>query len=378
MNYRVDLFAIFILLGIVQALFLSYFFLTGENRKVQANFFHGILLLAIAFNNIEIFVMYTGYIVNCLYLTDFSEPIAFAIGPAIYLMVRSRARGSVEKIQYLHFITPFIYFILLLPFFIAPENAKYNAYVSAYHPDYPFKEVHLDSDPRWNWFTHHPTELILCSIFIYILLSSMEIAKAFQKKGESFWKSTHPVLALLRSEVIAAISLLVLVVIVKLLNKNDTGDHLFAAYISLVVYLTSFQVIRNSGFFKQASLVDSSKYKSSTLSPDQRENILARLKQVMEAEKPFLNPTFSLPDLSDKLKVSVHQLSQAINEGLNKSFFELTAESRVSEAKRLLKDQPNIKIEEIAEQVGYNSKSSFNTVFKKLTGKTPSEYRSEK
>ena len=95
----------------------------------------------------------------------------------------------------------------------------------------------------------------------------------------------------------------------------------------------------------------------------------------MDTEKPFLNPTFSLPDLSDKLKVSVHQLSQAINEGLNKSFFELTAECRVNEAKRLLKDQPNIKIEEIAEQVGYNSKSSFNTVFKKITGKTPSEFR---
>src|SRR5260370_21738379 len=135
MNYRIDLFAIFIFLGIVQAIFLSYFFLTGENRKVQANFFQGILLLAIALNNIEIFVMYTGYIVNCLYLVDFSEPIAFIIGPVIYLMVRSRARGRVERIHYLHFITPVIYFILLFPFFFAPENAKYNAYISAYHPD---------------------------------------------------------------------------------------------------------------------------------------------------------------------------------------------------------------------------------------------------
>ena len=54
------------------------------------------------------------------------------------------------------------------------------------------------------------------------------------------------------------------------------------------------------------------------------------------------------------------------------------AEYRVGEAKKLLKDQPNIKVEEIAEQVGYNSKSSFNTVFKKLTGSTPSEFRSRK
>ena len=95
----------------------------------------------------------------------------------------------------------------------------------------------------------------------------------------------------------------------------------------------------------------------------------------METEKPFLNPAFSLPELADKMKISVHQLSQIINEGLNKSFFEMTAEYRIEEAKRLLIDQPNIKIEEIAEQVGYNSKSSFNTAFKKITGKTPSEFR---
>ncbi|MBI1768167.1 MAG: AraC family transcriptional regulator [Bacteroidetes bacterium] len=377
MNYKVDLFAIFIFLGIVQAIFLSYFFLTGENRKVQANFFQGILLLAIAFNIIEIFIMYTGYIVNCLYLVDFSEPIAFVIGPSLYLMIRSRARGEVECKQYLHFITPFIYFILLFPFFLTPDDVKYNAYISAYHPDFPFREVNLDFDPRWNWFTHHPTELILTSLFIYIILSSIEIRNAYHRKGESFWKTTNPILVLLRAEVIVSISLLFLVAIVKLFNRNDTGDHLFAAYISLTVYFTSFRVIRNSGFFKQASLVDAAKYKGSTLSSEQKENILSKLKQVMENEKPYLNPLFSLPDLSDKLKFSVHQLSQAINEGLNKSFFELTAEYRVNEAKQLLKDQPNIKIEEIAEQVGYSSKSSFNTVFKKITGKTPSEYRSQ-
>jgi AraC-like DNA-binding protein len=56
----------------------------------------------------------------------------------------------------------------------------------------------------------------------------------------------------------------------------------------------------------------------------------------------------------------------------------MVAEYRVTEAKKLLKDRPNIKVEEIAEQVGYNSKSSFNTVFKKLTGSTPSEFRAGK
>ena len=95
----------------------------------------------------------------------------------------------------------------------------------------------------------------------------------------------------------------------------------------------------------------------------------------MDTEKPFLQPDFSLPQLADRLKLSVHVVSQVINDSLQKSFFEMTAEYRIEIAKQLLKDQPNIKIEEIAGQVGYNSKSSFNTAFKKLTGKTPSEFR---
>jgi AraC-like DNA-binding protein len=376
-NYRIDLFAIFIFLGIVQAIFLSYFFLTGENRKNQANLFQGILLLAIALNNVEIFIMYTGYIVNCLYLVDFSEPIAFVIGPALYLLTRSRARGKVDRKEFLHFLTPLIYFILLFPFFLTTDDYRYNSFMGAYHPDGPYRDTHGIVEPR-NMITSHATEFILSSLFIYIVLSAIEIVKAFRAKREPFWKTTNPVLALLKNEVLVIAGLFVLIVIVKLLNRSDTGDHLFAACISLSVYLTSFRLIKHSGFFKQATLDDTAKYKSSTLSSGQREDILSRLKRVMDAEKPFLNPMFSLPDLADKLKISVHQLSQAINEGLSKTFFELTAEYRVNEAKRLLKEQSNIKIEEIAEQVGYSSKSSFNTVFKKITGKTPSEFRSEK
>lgn len=103
--------------------------------------------------------------------------------------------------------------------------------------------------------------------------------------------------------------------------------------------------------------------------------LLKKLEATMTSGKPFLQPDFSLPALADQLKVSVHQLSQVINEGLGKSFFEMTAEYRIDEAKRLLKEKANIKVEEIAEQVGYNSKSSFNTAFKKITGMTPSEWR---
>jgi YesN/AraC family two-component response regulator len=179
----------------------------------------------------------------------------------------------------------------------------------------------------------------------------------------------------LRSDIVQIVVVILLIIVVKLFYKEDTGDHLFASYISIAIYLISFQVISQSGFFKQPNLVEQQKYKSSSLSMDDQSGILKKLKALMETEKPFLQSGFSLSDLAAKLKVSTHQLSQVINDGLGKSFFEMTAEYRIEEAKKLLKEKVNIKVEEIAEEVGYNSKSSFNTAFKKITGMTPSEWR---
>jgi YesN/AraC family two-component response regulator len=66
-----------------------------------------------------------------------------------------------------------------------------------------------------------------------------------------------------------------------------------------------------------------------------------------------------------------------MNEKLNKSFFELLASYRVEEAKKILSaDNKNkITVEEVSDMVGYNSKTAFNNAFKKLSGKTPTEFR---
>lgn len=166
-----------------------------------------------------------------------------------------------------------------------------------------------------------------------------------------------------------------LIFVVKIFNRDDMGDHLFAAYTTIPIYLISFQVIRQSGFFKQTQITDPTKYKSSSLSPEDQTLILVKLKILLSEKKLFLQPNFTLPDLAEQLHVSVHQVSQAINDGLGKSFFEMLAEHRIEEAKTLLVTKANFKVEEIAEEVGYNSKSSFNTAFKKLVGMTPSEWR---
>src|SRR5688572_30111480 len=97
MPYRIDLFAIFIFLGIVQAIFLSFFFFSKESRQKTFNVFQGLFLLSVAACLLEIFLLYTGYVINALHLVDFSEPMALLIGPFFYLFILSLAKGEVEK-----------------------------------------------------------------------------------------------------------------------------------------------------------------------------------------------------------------------------------------------------------------------------------------
>jgi AraC-like DNA-binding protein len=375
MSYRIDLFAVFIFLGIVQAVFLCLFFLTGDNRKVKANVFQGLMLLSIALCIVEIFLMYTGYIINCLYLVDFSEPISLLIGPFFYLMVVSIVHGNVKPAHYWHLAFPVFYLALLIPFLIAPEDVKYNAWIGSYQPGLPFREYDYDGPSRANWFTQNPTELTLLSLTVYAALALFKIIRVFSHRKESFWSPVNPVLGKLRAGMLQVASVTLMIILIKIFNENDTGDHWIAAYVAVIIYVTSFSVISQSGFFKQHSLAETQKYKGSAVTPEVHQITLQKLRTIMEQEKPFLNSDFSLPDLAQRLGTSVHTLSQVINEGLGKNFFEMTAGYRVQEAKRLLVEQRNIKVEEIADQVGYSSKSSFNTAFKKITGKTPSEFR---
>lgn len=108
------------------------------------------------------------------------------------------------------------------------------------------------------------------------------------------------------------------------------------------------------------------------------ETMKRKLIQVMTKEKVFLNPELTLNELADKLEMKVSELSHFINSNLNKNFNDFVNEYRVKEFKRLISAQDvNSKatVIELAFDSGFNSKASFNRIFKEATGMTPSEYR---
>lgn len=106
---------------------------------------------------------------------------------------------------------------------------------------------------------------------------------------------------------------------------------------------------------------------------------LIKLKKFMAEEKPFLDPSLTIQDVSRQIKIPVRDLSVLINHQLGQHFYDFINSYRIRYAMNLLKDPAKTKLTilEILYEVGFNSKSSFNTAFKKHTGSTPTEYRNQ-
>lgn len=104
---------------------------------------------------------------------------------------------------------------------------------------------------------------------------------------------------------------------------------------------------------------------------------LLKLKEYMAEEKPFLNSSLTIQDVSREIKIPVRELSLLINHQLGQHFYDFVNAYRIESAMGILKDTTKNKVTilEILYEVGFNSKSSFNTAFKKHTGNTPTHYR---
>ncbi len=124
---------------------------------------------------------------------------------------------------------------------------------------------------------------------------------------------------------------------------------------------------------------ESHKYKKSTLKSEAREAIILALTHLMHEEELYAEPQLCIDRVAEKLKVNSKYLSQAINEVYNQNFYNFINELRVEKAKTFLQmdSHDHFSVDGIANQVGFQSKSSFYTAFKKSTGVTPAAFRTK-
>ncbi len=151
-----------------------------------------------------------------------------------------------------------------------------------------------------------------------------------------------------------------------------------SGYLLCIVFFS----LRQSIIFHQrgtlsAEMIVKQEEKSAVMNKNSSDIISQKLLEFMETGKPYLDEELSLQKLSSLLNISTHQLSQTINQGLNTNFYKFVNAYRVEEVKKKLgnPDFEKYSILGIAFESGFNSKSTFNKIFKEETGMTPSEFK---
>jgi len=131
------------------------------------------------------------------------------------------------------------------------------------------------------------------------------------------------------------------------------------------------------GLHKPELLIGNVKYQTSSIDDDLRKSYLASLEKNINLDELILDPLVSLDKVSKSLKIPAKHLSQLLNETYNLNFNDYINKYRIEKAVALIQsdDKKKMTILEVAYDVGFNSKTTFNTAFKKFTGKTPSEFR---
>ncbi len=376
---RFDIFALFMVLGVFQGIFIAYIFLSSPQNRLNRNIFYGLFFVVLVILNSEILLNYSGIIVKVLFIENYSEPFVFLVSPLVYFIIREGLNDKYKKRDWIHFFPFIAYFVYSFFYFIQPAEFKYNSYVYCYQPQWPNLNYgqFIPDDPldlRQGLF-----QLYLAQFVIYILLINQFLQK-YKSENKTEYKSSRKTLQKYRWSWILLIMLTIVVLVVKLSFKRDLGDYIIGSFLSLVIYISSFFVVKYVlPFSKQKEVNEQNavKYSKSTLDENRKNDILNKLTTLFEEKKYFMGNTISLGTTSKEIGEQTHHVSQVINEKMNMGFFDLLAEYRVKEAIKLLLDpgHNNYTIEDIAEQVGYNSKAAFNKSFKKITCKTPSTFR---
>jgi AraC-like DNA-binding protein len=235
------------------------------------------------------------------------------------------------------------------------------------------------------------SSLVLPILYIFKIFT---ILRSYSAKAEN-WYSNLDSISMGWLKVIVVLSLMIFVgwcLLVSFSRYHDysvTGVILhFLIYLNLaIIFITAFYVIRQEEVFKDSESLnenlsdkkdDHIKYSKQKIEDKTFKKYKEDLLAYMEKYKPYLDEDITIRTLAEQVSIPIHHLSIVINSRLNKNFSSFINEYRVNEALRLLRESSDEKINilSVAFQSGFNSKSSFNSAFKKITGKAPSEFRS--
>ncbi|WP_278553667.1 helix-turn-helix domain-containing protein [Elizabethkingia bruuniana] len=363
--------------GIFMILLLALFLITVKTKHRLSNWLLAFFLFTNAVDAIK-FLQY-GFPVNYINLEAFRWSTNYVVSASFYLYVLSVCYTNFRlKPKHLIHVIPFLAF---------------NAFMmwGIYFSDRPAKIKFINSMndmPLLQFFLF----LFEALFQVYFIASFLAIRKAKKVYLENY---TNPNISALNALYKITILYYVLhfIVLIRWLVTYIFGVGEIRAWIVTLdgfafLFCTCwylFVALNNPEFFRGVNsdlkpiteVVP--KQKNMPLLVDGRNKEVEFLKDFMKEKEPYLDSSLTIQDLAEQVEMPVKDLSTLINLYMDKHFFDFVNEYRIEKAMQILKDpfQKELTVLEILYQVGFNSKSSFNTSFKKYTGKTPTDYRKE-
>ena len=346
---------------------LGLFLLLTEKGNRTANRFLGAFFLLWAIDFLDGVLLLSGFYLDYPGLALWTEGFLFLYGPLIYFYTKATLfPNNPPKLRSL---------LHLIPFLVCGLSLIILYQIQSMATKLSILEQVINLEQSWESFLVYL--LVYIHFFTYILLSKQLLSKA-SKDLENYY-SNYSFSWLKR-----LLNALALVLVISLLGTvvQFWGERMAFEISLLVVQLLvgTFLIFIILRALEQPTSMfpteDRVKYAANALPVKELEKLALRIQKTLEVERLFLDPELNLDQLAETIGSSRRNVSQAINEQLGKSFFELINGLRIDAAKKILSERtdPKLTVLEVMYEVGFNSKSSFNTQFKNRTGLTPTEY----
>jgi AraC-like DNA-binding protein len=357
------------------SLFLLAFLLISQLNKVnqKANFWFALFVFLVACVFLDDCFMILNMLEQYPHLQEFTNLPLFLLAPTLFLSVIyfTNPQKKFIKIDYLHFL-PFVlllvYYLIVFLFITGIQESRETLQTHLYLISFVI------------------LTLLFTQIIAYTVLSLIKIYK-HQSNIKFFASATGAIDLAWLQYFLYGIVFLVLLWLGELIFELSKY-WAYLGYFTGVYYLAYFALNQKEiyPFSKEDTQdiievieeIEATEEQKTPLFPNlDIENEKIRLNELMKNEKPYLDNELGLPKLAQLCQLSTHELSYLLNEGFEENFYEFVNRYRVEGSKKLLADTKfqHLNMVGIAFESGFNSKTAFNTAFKKLTGQTPSEFR---
>jgi AraC-like DNA-binding protein len=351
-----------------QLLFVAIFLITHKKGNRRNNMLLGTVFILIAWNIGDLTLQMKGIFLKWEFLQQFDDSFFLLYGPIIYLYAQGVIfrdfKLSVESL--LHLI-PFL--LLVITLLTLGDQTPGTS-----------EEMIINGLP---WQFYLVSSFMYAHIFVYLGLTYKSLLN-YRKIIKNKYSQIDQINLDWLSFSLKTFGLITLISLIhNFIALVENRSVFMVTLVLLLIFIFYFvnhvilKALRQPEIFAGITQNETTKYLGSNLTQDKIEEYKNQLLELLNSEKPFLDPQVSLADLSEKLSISTKHLSQVINQSFNKSFFDFINSYRIQEARQILKESRDDKLTvlEVMYQAGFNSKSSFNTAFKKETGQTPSEFR---